>query len=278
MPTNRVTKGDSLNRILLQPGWSIENDGFGLLTCSATYIVSHGNDAGTQAGSGSYALGAAPKRGDVFEKDARLKCHRSSSSLNSNGLQVISAEFIGIESGNMTTPQVSGRGATTTEPIATHPAFKSKIGGTKDEPKYGAEFEEDGAFKRFADPQFRKYGVRSYYSPTFSITGHFYTSDIAVAKKLLDAQCTVSSDGKFPYGNGIKLVGALNALASPVHPSWAANASWAAPDESPQLLLTGMSIEDFGGLQKVTYDILVSTDGFDKDIYPYGSRARRETT
>ena len=275
MPTNRVTKGDSLNRILLQPGWSIENDGFGLLTCSATYIVSHGNDAGTQAGSGSYALGAAPKRGDVFEKDARLKCHRSSSSLNSNGLQVISAEFIGIESGNMTTPQVSGRGATTTEPIATHPVFKSLIGGTKTDPKNGAEFEDDGAFKRFADPNIRKYGVRSYYSPTFSISGHFYTSDIEVPKKLLDAQCTVSADGKFPHGNGLKLVGVLSAFAP--NPSWV-GLSWSAPDESPQLLLTGMSIEDFGGLFKVSYDILVSTDGFDKEIYPYGKRPKRDNT
>lgn len=275
MPTNRVTKGNSLNQAVLQPGWTIENDGFGLLTCSATYIVTHGNDAGTSAGSGSYALGAAPSRGSVFEKDGRLKCHRATSSLNSNGLQVITAEYLGIESGNMTTPQVSGRGAMSTEPIATHPAFEAKIGGKQGSVKNGAEFEDDGSFRRFADPQFRKYGVKSYYAPTFAITGHFYTSDIEVPKKLLDAQCTVSADGKFPHGNGLKLVGVLSAIAP--NPAWV-GLSWSAPDESPQLLLTGISIEDFGGLFKVSYDILVSTDGFDKDIYPYGKRDKRTNT
>lgn len=276
MPTNRITKGDSLLTITLQPGWSIENDGYGLLTCSATYIVTHGNDAGSKSGTGAYAITMAPKRGSIFEKDARLVCHRSSSSMNANGLQVITAEYIGIEAGNMTTPEVSGRGATTTEPIATHPAFSTKIGGKQGAEKNGAKFNDDGSFEKFAT-QNRKYGVRSYYSPTFSISGHFYTSDIEIPKKLLKAQCTSSSDGKFPYGKeGIKLVGPLNDLASPVHPSWAGVGAWQAPDESPQLLLTGVAIENYGALLKVSYDILVAVDGLDVEIYPYIKRDKRE--
>lgn len=269
MPTNRITKGDSLNNLVLQPGWSIENDGYGLLTARVTYVRSHGNDAGTTAGTGSFALNSSPKRGDIFEKDARLSCHRSSPSLNSNGLLVVSAEYVGIASGNMTTPEVSGRGATSTEPIATHPVFKSKIGGTKDSPLHGAAFEENGAFREFADPEFRKYGVKSYYAPTFAIQGHFYTKDITVAKTLLDCQCTTSSDGQW---KNIQLVGKLNALSS--SPSSWSTMSWSAPDESPQLLLTSLGIEDFGTLFKVSYDILVSTDGFDTDIYPYATQGR----
>lgn len=272
MPTNRVTKGNSLKSLLLQPGWSVEDDGYGLLSCRATFVASHGNDAGTSGGDVGDAIGKAPKRGDTFPKDARLTCHRATAAANSNGLLVVTAEYVGIASGNMTTPEVSGRGATSTEPIATHPSFKSKIGGSSSSPLNGAVFTDDGAFKEFSDPDKRKYGVKSYLAPTLSITGHFYTSDITVAKTLLDAQCTVSEDGKFPNGGGLQLIGKLNSLASKV--PWSNN-RWVAPDESPQLLLTGVSIEDFGNLLKVSFEVLVSADGWDKDIYPYTTRPKR---
>lgn len=275
MPTNRVTKGNSLKSLVLQPGWTIENDGFGLLTCSATYVQSHGNDAGTVGGSGSFALGVAPSRGSVFSKDSRLSCHRATSSLNSNGLLIVAAEYVGIATGNMTAPQVTGSGATSTEPIATYPNFNSTIGGTKGSEKNGAVFNDDGSFKYFADAEYKKYGVKSYLAPTLSIRGHFYTSDITVAKKLLDSQCTTSSDGQW---KNIQLLGNLNGLSSAVLPSWNGVQAWAAPDESPQLLLTGVSLEDYGTLLKVSYEITVSTDGWDTDLYPYSSVGRPRRT
>lgn len=268
MTTNRVTKGDSLRSLVLQPNWTIENDGFGLLTCTATYIKSHGNDAGTQSGDGATVLSAAPARGNTFGKDARLVCHRSSSSVNSNGLQVVTAEYIGIAEGNMTKPQVSGRGATTTEPISTFPTFSTKIGGKKGSELNGAAFNDDGSFKAFADPEYRKYGVRSYYAPTFGITGFFYTNDSNVAKALFDSSCTSSSDGQW---KNYQLVVGLNALGGNGKVTMGA---WSAPDESPQLLLNGVSIEYYGTLMKVSYDILFSADGFDTDIYPYATQGR----
>jgi len=268
MPTNRVTKGDNLSTLVLQPGWTIENDGFGLLTCSATYVKSHGNDAGTRAGDGRTVLGAAPKRGDAFPKDGRLSCHRSSSAVNSNGLLVVTAEYIGISEGNMTTPQVSGRGATTTEPISTFPTFSTAIGGKKDAEINGAVFNDDGSFKLFADPDNRKYGVRSYYSPTFAITGFFYTKDMDTVKKLFDSICTSSADGQW---KNVQIVLGLNALGGD---GKVTKGSWSAPDESPQLLLNGIGIEYFGTLIKVSYDILFSADGFDTGIYPYATAGR----
>lgn len=273
MTTNRVTKGDSLKTAVLQPGWTIENDGFGLLTCTATYIVTHGNDAGTKAGTGSYALSKAPTRGSTFVKDSRLTCHRASSSLNSNGLLVITANYVGIANGNMTNPEVSGRGATSTEPISTYPTFTSKIGGKKGSELNGAAFNDDGSFKAFVDPEFRKYGVRSYLAPTFSINGHFYTSDIGVPKKLLDAQLTTSVNGKWKE---IMLIGKLDGLGTP----YGNIGNWSAPDESPQLLLSSLSVDDYGTLMKISYDIMVSYDGWDTDLYPYSvnKRPRRDQT
>jgi len=272
MPTNRVTKGDSLRTLVLQPGWTIENDGFGLLTCSATYVMSHGNDAGTRAGDGATVLSAAPVRGAAFSKDERLSCHRSSSAVNSNGLLVVTAEYIGIAEGNMTKPQVSGRGATTTEPISTFPTFTTKIGGTKAAPLNGAVFNDDGSFKTFGDSEKKKYGVRSYYAPTFAFTGFFYTKDMKTVKTLFESSCTSSCDGQW---KNIQLIQGLNALGGDGKTTQGA---WSAPDEAPQLLLNGLSVEYFGTLMKVSYDVRFSADGFDTDIYPYAATGRPKRT
>jgi hypothetical protein len=260
----QVNKGNSLTSKKLQPGWTIEDDGFGLLTCRATYIASQDTEYGA-AGSGLIAK--APKRGDIFENDPRLVCHKSSSSMNSNGLQVITAEYCGIAKGSRTDPEVNGRGATTTDPIARHPAFVDKIGGTASAPLFGATFDGAGNFKEFSDPIYSKYGLKSYYSPSFSINGHFYTSDISVAKTLKDLQCTSSSTGNWGTGN---LLAGLQALG----PQWGKAGWWEAADESPQLLLTSVSLEYFGKLVKVSYEILVAVDGLDTDVYPRSGSGR----
>jgi len=261
----QVNKGNSLSGKKLQPGWTIEDDGFGLLTCRATYIVSQDTEYGA-AGSG--VIAKAPKRGDIFENDPRLVCHKSTSSMNSNGLQVITAEYCGIAAGSRTNPEVNGRGATTTEPIARHPAFVDKIGGTASAPLFGATFDASGNFKDFSDPTYPKYGLKSYYSPAFSINGHFYTSEIKVAKTLKDRQCTSSNSGDWGCGN---LLAGFSSLSS----SWGKEGWWEAGDESPQLLLTSVSLEYFGKLIKVSYEILVAVDGLDRDVYPSGPRYPR---
>lgn len=260
-----VNKGNPLTTIKIQPGWTIEDDGFGLLTSRVTYIVSQDSEYGA---SGSSVVSKAPKRGDFFENDPRLVCHRASSSVNKNSLQVITAEYVGIANGNKTAVQVTGRGATTTEPITRHPSFVSLIGGTSDAALNGAVFNTDGGFKEFSDPENKKFGLKAYYSPTFSITSTFYTSDIKVAGSLKDKQCCSSSSGKWA---GVDLLADFKSLA----PSWGTSvATWMAKDESPQLLLTNVSIEPYGALLKVTCDILVAVDGLDTDVYPYEAMGR----
>jgi len=269
MPTNRVTKGDSLSTLVLQPGWTIENDGFGLLTCSATYVKSHGNDAGTRAGDGATVLGAAPKRGDAFPKDARLSCHRSSSAVNSNGLLVVTAEYIGITEGNMTQCEVSGRGNMSTDPITTHPDFVTKIGGTAASPLNGAQFQSGSdlfvGFKYDSSAEFNKEGVRSFLNPGFGISGHFYTSDITVCSKLRDRMGTTSGDGKWV---NINLLGGISAVGGQATSVWG---NWVSDTEVDQLLLTGVAIDFFGTVIKVSYDITFARYGWDRDIYKTGA-------
>ena len=258
----RVNKGNSLGSPILQPGWTIEDDGFGLLTCSATFKAAHGTSTGTPA-TGQAALAKAPKRGDLFQQDARLSCHRSSSVLDANGVQVISADYVGIARGRKTEPQVSGRYSSNQEPISTHPKFKD-FGGVKAAPLNGATFNDDGSFKRFANPgadQF--YGVTSYLSCGFGITGHFYTSDIAVIKELKDVIGATSGTGSFA---GYDLLGGLSEIGSNTA-GRSGYGNFVAANENDQLLLSGMAIEYYGRLLKVSYDIMFSQDGWNPDIY-----------
>ena len=259
----RVEKGNSLSSLTLQPGWTIEEDGFGLLTSRLTFVSSHGSD------DNSSPIYNAPKRGDTHPKDTRMACHRASTTYNANGLAVTVAEYIGIADGNKTAPEVSGRGNMSTDPITTHPKFASTLGGTKDAPKNGAKFNETtGLFIGFGPSTpppkagFNKEGVRSYLNPGFGISGHFYTSDVSVAKKFKEQMGKSSGTGS--YG-GVNLLGGLSGLGSAGSDSiWG---TWTTSEEVPQLLLTGVAIDFFGNLVKVSYDLTFAKDGWDMEIY-----------
>jgi hypothetical protein len=256
----RVSKGNPLTSLVLQPGWTIEEDGFGLLTSRLVFVTGHGS--GEDASP--LILEDAPRRGDSHPKDGRLSCHRTTATLNANGLAVITSEYIGIAGGNMTSPEVSGRANTSQEPIATHPKFASDIGGTEASPKNGAQF-NNGAFVRFAydaaaNPN--KEGVRSYLNPGFGISGHFYTSDITLARGLKNSLGKTSGSGIF---SGVQLLGGLGNINGQTSDSWYGN--WTTSEEYDQLMLTGMAIDFFGTLLKVSYDITYQRWGWDPDIY-----------
>jgi len=274
----RVSKGNNLSTPVLQPGWTIENDGFGLLTCSATFKANHGTSGGSP-GTGAAALKLAPARGSKFPLDERLTCHRASSVMDANGIQVITAEYVGIAVGTNTEVQVTGGFRSNQEPISTHPAF-IKFGGRSDAPVNGASFNNDGSFKRFADPTYSEWhGVTSYLVPGFSINGHFYTKNPGALPALKDAMGTTSSTGSW---GGYNLVGPIGVLATIA--SWNAVPGFivdlvilqglnsaGAPNtvdiQRNQLLLTGVSVEYFGDLLKVSYDISFSQDGWNDQIY-----------
>ena len=259
----RVEKGNSLYSLTLQPGWTIEEDGFGLLTSRLTFVSSHGSD------DNSSPIYNAPKRGDTHPKDTRMSCHRASTTYNANGLAVTVAEYIGIANGNSTAPEVSGRGNMSTDPITTHPKFKEKIGGTSSAPINGAVFNENtGLFINFGDTSpppvagFDKKGVRSYLNPGFGISGHLYTKDISLPKALKEQMGKSSGTGIF---GGVNLLGGLSGLGNSQSNSiWG---QWTTDEEVPQLLLTGVAIDFFGTVVKVSYDLTYARYGWDLDIY-----------
>jgi len=104
--------------------------------------------------------------------------------------------------------------------------------------------------------------VRSYLNPGFGISGHFYTSDVGVAKKMKDHMGKSSGTGAYA---GVNLLGSLSGLGSAGSDSiWG---TWVTSEEVPQLLLTGVAIDFFGNLLKVSYDLTFAKDGWDMDIY-----------
>jgi hypothetical protein len=199
--------------------------------------------------------------------------------MDANGIQVITADYVGIAVGTNTEVQVTGGFRSNQEPISTHPAF-IKFGGRADAPVNGASFNtSDGSFKRFADPEYSEWhGVTSYLVPGFSINGHFYTKNPNALPALKNAMGTTSSNGVW---GGYNLVGPIGVLATLA--SWNTvpgfivdltilqgrdnNGPIAVDIQRNQLLLTGISVEYFGDLLKVSYDISFSQDGWNDQIY-----------
>ena len=106
--TTMITKGD-VGALVPAPGWTIENDGFGLLTSS---VVFRGDkDA------------ELPAIGDDHPEDSRLKLHKLSWSRTSGDTITATAYYLGIESGDHTTIEYESDVASSVNPLKAHPKF-----------------------------------------------------------------------------------------------------------------------------------------------------------
>lgn len=264
----KVSKGNSLSTPVLQAGYTIENDGYGLLTCRATYKVDENKTA------------SAPKRGDIFKPDPRLKCHKVSISHGVLGVAIITAEYCGIENGDWTEPNVSGTSTLSTEPLSSHPNF-FKSGGIAGPPPYtscpspdgtntpafaglnGAIFGNDGQspnkplFKGFfgttTNEEKKLYKRTSYLAPVSSFNGVLYTTkagNVVTLRKYVG----VAFSGRAPEGYRFLL------------PAYLGD-NFQASDETPQLLLSNVSFEDYGMLYKISYEIRFNKEGYLTQVY-----------
>ena len=114
----KVSQGNALTTPLLQPGYTIENDGYGVLTCKAVYKC----DDSTAA--------TAIVRGNSFTPDTRLKAHKVSVSYGGLDVATITVDYIGLANTEsaFSLPNVSGAATLTTEPIQNHPKFFTATG------------------------------------------------------------------------------------------------------------------------------------------------------
>lgn len=279
----RVDKGNALTSKLLQPGWTYQNDGYGLITGAARFMVNKGSE------------GTAVLFGDSHPSVPELKVHKIQYTYQKNGIVELEVDYVGIaptfNGGLQTNPNVTPSGSLTTEHITTNKNFFSSdaekaiagdgktftastiatnpqeyVGG-----KYGAHFETDkgGAFKGFKDPSTNAkkafYGKSSYLAATTAFNGVVYTNSQSSVTAVIKATGSRNSKGTF---GGIKLF-----------PDWLDQQDWVSSDTQwDQLLLTQVSVEDFcigsdrqAKLWKINYEIRYSRDGYPDEVYEAAS-------
>ena len=281
----RQDYGDALTAPVLQSGWKLSDDGYGLHTISAVYKY-------------DLSLGFNWTRGESFTVEDYNYCKLHKVSLSFDGLGVItaSAEYVGINpeinSGSFTNPQMTTAGGLTTEKIETNYYFPSDIAGPppysqsslgplvsiKDPADYlslnvglntlpigkqksfignhGACFENEngGKFLGFVDPAHPYfYGKTSYLAPQQTFSGFIYVDSEEQAKMFVDLLSVSSPDGNWndnlPY------------IIPTYMGSDFTNASF------NQLLLTQSNVESFGNLFKITFEVKFSLVGWHTDVY-----------
>ena len=247
----------------VQPEWQITNDGYGLLESVCKWVVPYGTKA--------------PAKNSEHPYDNRLYCWKTTTQIMAGQVMAIEAHYVGIEEGLDTTPQIQITVGSSTEPIDTHNEFVSKIGGKPSAPKNGAIFvdpstgektEDDalGVFAEFSmmaeltsnegsEGEFTSYGknrlagVKSYYNPTITLKGNFFTKHELNAQKVVSAIGKTTTDGVLggmeviPTWVKIALAGAMN------------NKGVEGYYQDRNWLVTGVNVEEFGQVLKVSYDL-----------------------
>jgi len=271
----RIDQGNALSSAMLQPGAKFQSDGYGLVTGTLVYKED-------QTGSSAFlARGqACPIAAFSF-----CKVHKANTSLDALGLATYTVDYVGIGSGgissSLTTPQVTGSQGLTSENITAHPNFfelasgfsgtpiagvgtgnintpaytaKTDVTPTEYEGNNGSRFKAvtGNGFLGFKVAQYKTlYGKTNYLAPQTSFAGHFYTTTDANVTGMLARVGKTSGTNQFnsipllpSYAGTTFTVGGLN-----------------------QLLLSQVSVEDYGSLYKVTYEVRFNRDGYNASVY-----------
>ena len=288
-----INKGNTLLTEVLQPGYTVRNDGYGLWTGRCVFKADK-----TMTGA---ALPVA--RGDAHP-DATYSAFMFADKIEvlhgPNNIITISVDYVGISldgySVSTTTDcNVSGAVSTTSEPIETHPNFFQVVVGTEEiagvgsgtasAPIYeastfkaktsdtgtlykgenGAHFTQKtgGQFVGFLDPAFPLYyGRKSYLAPQTGFSGIIYTNDAAIVEDMREAVGRSSSTLDWATNLPQLLPSYLGStwLSVPIPP---------AATGQNQLLLASVNFEDFGlDTYKVNYTIRFSAEGWVEAVNP----------
>jgi hypothetical protein len=272
----RIDQGNALSTAMLQPGAKFQTDGYGLVTGTLVFKEDQGGSSAFLA-RGS----ACPITGFSF-----TKVHKAATSLDALGLATYTVDYVGISiadagSSTITKPQITGSQGLTSENITAHPNFFELASGfsgtaiagvgtgTLATPAYTAQTDvnpteyEGNNGSRFAAVTGNKflgfkvaanktlYGKTNYLAPQTSFAGHFYTTT--------DANVTgmIARVGKTSGTNQFNSIALLPSYAGTTFTVGGLN----------QLLLSQVSVEDYGSLYKVTYEVRFNRDGYNASVY-----------
>lgn len=283
-----VKTGNTLATALQQPGATVSNDGYGLLTSTVMWT---GDDAGNPI-----------KKGSDHPEFSFMKAWKVQREFRSAQLIGYKVDYVGIcsesdETGawtvaTNTVANISGAASLQTEKITAHPNFFDGTvpsGGAPDmymiaghgtgtpsapefepstlvttpEQEYagfnGAHFKKVGTtyeFTGFKDPNssYRAfYGKSNYLAPTTGLSGIIYTSSSTVVQKFLANVGHSSLDQG--WSGGPKLV-----------PDFVGTYFEGA--FGGQLLLAGVNFEEYGHVYKCSYQIRINKEGWPRQVYP----------
>jgi hypothetical protein len=280
----QVANGKTLLAAEIQPGWTVQSDGFGLITSTTTY------KADIAAPITSFQRGQPHP--DPFY--SYLKAHKYQISWDNLRYKTIKVDYVGVDPdvGIRTLANTSVANGLTAENITTHPNFfedapgytpgplaglPADFGGAYDDSTLGppvtvinvdtgkpvvvpssqgyngACFETGagGRFIGFVDPEVPElYGKTQYLARTTTYSGVIYTtsqSDVNALYALLGTATGSNSWGVF------QLI-----------PAWGPTGTGT---YGKQNLLSQVNVEEYGALYKVMYEIRYSKEGWPPDVY-----------
>lgn len=298
---NIVEKGNALTTPLIQAGWNIVGDGYGLITSTTKYKADHTADFEALVARGS----AHPDPAYGF-----LKAHKYNATWDALGIAVISVDYVGIDptfnSGNFTNPEVGTSNGLTSENITTNQnffteAFGSSTDAIAGEPPYSqspvgplVEIKSPNDYIKIVSGSTittvtRKQSYMGLHGACFEDESggrfigfvkpefkHFYGKTNYLAP-------TTSFSGHFyttqqaMVNEALNLLGTTsfnnnwNTLLPKIVPDYAGPAAgWTSSSENGsynQLLLSQVNIQDFGSLYKVNYEVRYSIQGWPSEVY-----------
>lgn len=298
MPSTIIKYGYDLAEYQVQPGWTLEQDGFGLMTLQVKYKTDRTNLSDFTI---DFARGASDP--GITELDY-MKMWKASFSGGTADVATITADYVGIDpninSGLSTNWQIAMVGSTASEAIEHHPNFikvncTSITGGSKLagpppangwEPNLtlnpnralwtpnvankgvtnGQQFVGFLPAQKETDPVNIKAGIKSYFKPSMTLRCVCYFASEEQALTMASYNGWVT-DGTTEIG----IPEAYRKLAALV--GYPGNFQYTSEYEGKiarGFLITNANVEIFGAIHKVTLDLMLSgISGWDKDVYPY---------
>jgi hypothetical protein len=296
-----VKKGNELTTPVLQPGWTVVGDGYGLCTSTSKFKATFSVD-----------IDAFVARGTPHPDPAYgfLKAHKYNVAWDALSLAVISIDYVGIDptynSGNYTNPEVGTSNGLTSENITTNQNFFIEaFGGNTDaiagEPPYSqspvgplVEIKSPNDYIKIISGSTittvtRKQSYMGLHGACFEDESggrfigfvkpefkHFYGKTNYLAP-------TTSFSGHFyttqeaVVNTALDLLGTTsfnntwNTQLPKIVPDYAGPAAgWTSSSDNGsynQLLLSQVNIQDFGSLYKVNYEVRFSVQGWPSEVY-----------
>jgi len=299
-----IKYGDTLLNPVPQPGWQVEADGFGLLQAQVRFKwdISMANNFTTTFAKGttlSSLLGTSTP-----SKLANLKIWKANYATDKANVMTVTADFCGIDpdvnGGLMTITQIVMTGSSASEPIEHHPNFQvpncvsvgtnvlagfpPASGWEPDETKnpnralFRPAVASGGSTQGFQFVGFLPYqkaenkdtvevnikaGIKNYYKPANTLRCLFYVPSETTALAF------ASYAGWTTSGALYQIPVAYRGLATGAYGgAFIYTEKWQSKIRKG-FLITNCSVEQFGGIYKVTADLMLSgLSGWDKDIYP----------